>query len=324
MNGRRLFNLYHPLADRYQLTLEQDASQYTIWMRQSCNGFARLFTTSDAELASSIMNTTADALQCMAMAMAGSCVKPQKKWGMQWLLPGAMFIFLAGTWISWFHYSPLPALPVEMAVEPVVNPPQPLPTLSSPPVTNALPVAEVNPPTQRVPLSPKDAAEARHLLATRLKNGAAKKEFTISLSSGHPRTLYVFADPECPNCSIFEPTVQALSELYNVEIFPVTLIGKARTAEKVVPLLCTTAEKRADRWRRLFDVGAGLLNPTATSEPPSASCEAGQNALARNDMAFELYRLPGTPTVISDDGRMIPLQAMASDVALQAFLNSAP
>jgi protein-disulfide isomerase len=143
------------------------------------------------------------------------------------------------------------------------------------------------------------------------------------LSSGHPRTLYIFSDPECPNCRIFEPTVQALSAQYNVEIFPVTLIGKARTAEQVVPLLCAPADKRADMWRSIFDIGAGMLNPTAKSEPQPASCEAGQNALARNDMAFELYHLPGTPTVISDDGRMIPLQAMTSDAALQAFLNSA-
>lgn len=99
LNGRSLFNLNRPLDDRYQLTLEQDAGQYTIWMRQSCNGFAKLFTTDDPELANNIMNTTADALQ--RMAMNETRVKPLYKRGGHWLIPGVIFLFLAGAWASW-------------------------------------------------------------------------------------------------------------------------------------------------------------------------------------------------------------------------------
>lgn len=330
MNGHCLFNLHRPLDQRYQLTLEQDADQYTIWMRQHCNGFSRLYTTRDAGLASNIMDTTADALQRMAT------VKTRENPGSRyrWLIPGAMFIFLAGAWTSWLINVPHPVKPAApvpivqqpaLAAEPVAAPLQtrpaaaPLPSESA----SAATTKTMAQPALRGPLSPEEAAEARSLLATRLKNGAARQEFTIQLSSGHPRTLYVFSDPECPNCHIFEPTVQTLAEQYNVEIFPVTLIGKSRTAEQIVPLLCAPAEKRADMWRRLFDTGAGMLNPGAKSVSKPASCEAGQNALARNDMAFDMYRFPGTPTVISDDGRMIPLQAMSSDTALQAFLNGA-
>lgn len=332
LNGRSLFNLHRPLDDRYQLTLEQDSGQYTIWMRQSCNGFARLFTTDDPELANNIMNTTADALQ--RMAMNETRVKPLYKRGGHWLIPGVMFLFLVGVWASLLINAPHPTqppVPVPAFQSPVKTTESAANTLLPPLVVMPAPTesvstssaAAVNTPAQRVSLSTEEAAEARHMLATRLKNGAAKQEFTIQLSSGHPRTLYIFSDPECPNCRIFEPTVQALSAQYNVEVFPVTLIGKARTAEQVVPLLCAPADKRADMWRSIFDIGTGMLNPTAKSEPQPASCEAGQSALARNDMAFELYHLPGTPTVISDDGRMIPLQAMTSDAALQAFLNSA-
>lgn len=189
---------------------------------------------------------------------------------------------------------------------------------------NASPANSRHPgPERAIPLSG-SGNEARALLAERLKNGAAKQEFTIRLSSGHERSLYIFLDPECPNCRIFEPTVQALAEDYNVEIFPVTLIGKTRTADEVVPLLCAAPEKRAEMWKSLYDTGAGMLNLTdkAKADVASAACDAGKLALARNDLAFELYRMPGTPTVISDDGRMIPLQAMASDAALKSFLNT--
>lgn len=313
LNGRSLFNLYRPLADRYQLTLEQDDGHYTIWMRQSRNGFARLFSTDDPEQANSIMNITADALQRMAMNETQG--KSQRHYGIAGLISiGIIFLVLAGAWASW-----------QVTKSSTMNRLQPAQVVSTtsavaPGITST---AEISPPAQRSTLSPEDAAEARRMLATRLKNGAAKMEFTVSLSSGHPRTLFIFADPECENCRIFEPTVQALSEQYNVEIFPVTLIGKARTAERVVPLLCSPAEKRADMWRGLFDVGTGMLNPAEKAKSVPSVCEAGQNALARNDLAFELYNLPGTPTVISDDGRLIPLQAMTSDTALQAFLNSA-
>lgn len=65
-----------------------------------------------------------------------------------------------------------------------------------------------------------------------------------------------------------------------------------------------------------------MLNPTQNVAP--VSCDAGFDALARNDMALDMFQLPGTPTVISDDGRMIPLQAMTSDEAIKAFLDSQP
>jgi TrbB protein len=295
LNDRSLFCLNHPTRERYQLTLEQDAGLHTLWMRQSCNGFARLFVTDSTELAARIMNITAEALNRMAMKEEAS----QKKSGQwKWLIPMMMFITVIG-YMSFLY-------------------------LSTPPVTASqdvagapLPAAVASPMAQRAILSPEESAEASRLLASRLKNAAAKKAFTIRLSSGHARSLYLFSDPQCQNCRLFDPAIQALSRQYNVEIFPVTLYGKARTAAQVVPLLCAPAEKRAAMWRRMFADGA--IKP----EPRPASCETGQQALARNDMAFELWRLPGTPTVISDDGRMIPLKAMTSHAALQAFLNSA-
>ena len=323
LNDRSIFCLNKPTAERYQLTLEQDAGNYVIWMRQSNNGFARLYSTEDRELASLIMNTTADVLTRMAITAS----QPHK--ASTATMPKWKSYVLAGTFLSLVVAIGMLTLSSPHGVVntpvPVAPPVQPVP----PAVTAATPTMTV-PQTQGTqvqgapPLSPEAAAEARALLAERLKNGAAKQEFTIRLSSGHERSLYIFLDPECPNCRIFEPTVQALAEDYNVEIFPVTLIGKTRTAEEVAPLLCAAPEKRAEMWKSLYDTGAGMLNLTdkAKADVAPAACDAGKLALARNDLAFELYSMPGTPTVISDDGRMIPLQAMASDAALKSFLNT--
>lgn len=317
LNGRTLFSLISPLDNSGQLTLETVAGEHLILMRQSGHNVTRLFVTQDETLAGKVMDATSDALSEMAIG-------PRKTACWQWLIPGVMLGFLVAAWGIIYPEPVITAVP--QAVSPAVSPaspvrPQPLSAaVALQPPAAAQPAAVATP---RQMLSPEDAAEARRMLATRLKNGAAKEEFTVRLSSGHPRTLYMFIDPECPNCRIFEPTVQALSEQYNVEIFPVTLIGKARTAEQVVPLLCAATGSRAKMWSTLLDTGAGMLNPSAKTAAQPAACEAGQSALARNDMAFELYRLPGTPTVISDDGRMIPLQAMTSDAALQAFLNAA-
>lgn len=322
LNDRSLFCLNMPTADRYQLTLEQDAGQYVIWMRQSNNGFARLFSTEDPVLASLIMNTTADELTRMARAAnpapkALSVLTSKQKW----FAPGVLCLALAAACLLPQRRGsvkiPIPA--AQTAFGSVASQAQPATATAAPPLAQVPQVQNRN-----HALSAKAAAEARALFAVRLQNGAAKQEFTVRLSTGHERSLYIFLDPECPNCRLFEPTVQALAEDYNVEIFPVTLIGKTRTADEVAPLLCATPEKRAQMWKALNDTGAGMLNLShkekASSTP--AACDAGKLALARNDLAFELYRMPGTPTVISDDGRMIPLQAMASDAVLKSFLDT--
>lgn len=328
LNDRSIFCLNKLAAERYQLTLEQDAGIYVIWMRQGYSAYARLYTTEDAELASLVMSTTADALSRLAMNFSTTQTVPAgkaSKW--KWFAPGALCIALAAVCLAPQFSGPVKApIPVTQAASvPVASQDQPAPPAIGT-VAPTLPALQTQTAqTQGTPsLSAEAAAEARALLAERLKNGAAKQEFTIRLSSGHERSLYIFLDPECPNCRIFEPTVQALAEDYNVEIFPVTLIGKTRTADEVVPLLCAAPEKRPQMWKALNDTDAGMLNLSdkAKADVAPASCDAGKLALARNDLAFELYRMPGTPTVISDDGRMIPLQAMASDAALKSFLNT--
>lgn len=328
LNERSLFSLNKPTEERYLLSLERENGNYVIWMRQGYSVFARLFSTDDSELASLIMSTTADALSRMAMNASNTQRVPagiQSRW--KWFAPGVLCLALAAVWLAPQFSGPvkMPVPDTPTASTPVISQVQPATAV----VASAAPVQlapQTQPPqvqSSNNSLTPEAAAEARAMLAERLKNGAAKQEFTIRLSSGHERSLYIFLDPECPNCRIFEPTVQALAEDYNVEIFPVTLIGKTRTADEVAPLLCAAPEKRAQMWKALNDTGAGMLNPADKEKAgiTPAACDAGKLALARNDLAFELYRMPGTPTVISDDGRMIPLQAMASDSALKSFLD---
>ncbi|MDH2272299.1 hypothetical protein [Serratia marcescens] len=154
-----------------------------------------------------------------------------------------------------------------------------------------------------------------------LHKTAQSGQYTIALSSGHARTLYVFADPLCHNCQIIEPALEALSEKYNIEVFPVTLVGKQQTLNLVSPILCQAPAARPALWKSLFRADAGLAPGETASQ--STSCEAGETAVAKNDVAFDYYTLPGTPSLLADDGRYIPLQSLKSDDALEAFLNSA-
>lgn len=166
------------------------------------------------------------------------------------------------------------------------------------------------------------ASEDYQTTAQTLKAAAQSGRYTISLSSGHARTLYVFADPLCHNCQIIEPALEALSQKYNVEIFPVTLVGKQQTMGLVDPIMCQASASRLPLWKNLFRTDAGM----APGETPSeqSSCESGDDAIAKNDVAFNAYNLPGTPSLLSDDGRYIPLATLKTDESLATFLNAEP
>jgi hypothetical protein len=193
------------------------------------------------------------------------------------------------------------------------------PVTAQPSVGN--PVGAPQPEQKPAPadsLTPEQQTALRGAMANNLQKADARGMFTVSLSSGHARTLYVFADPLCPNCRIFEPGLQAMSGYFNVKVFPVTLVGKGATVRDVAPVLCAPQETRSVLWRNIFSPDAGILHPEQNAQPQS--CDAGRNALAINDRAFAVYRLPGTPTVIADDGRQVPLTAMKDIASLTAFL----
>lgn len=158
-----------------------------------------------------------------------------------------------------------------------------------------------------------DRSPALTTLANNLRDAAKRKIFTVSLTTGHARTLYVFADPLCPYCRDIEPTLEAIGKKVNIEIFPVSLTGKKETAFQVIPVLCASEEYRKTAWRSLFD------HHLLTGTP---SCEIGEKALEVNNKAFSAYGFTGTPQLISDEGQPIPLRALKNDDTLATFMNS--
>lgn len=296
----------------YHLVIEEQEGKYGLWLMEEY-AHTRLFLATSETQAHQALTSTADAFGQMDVHSR------LRRRG----VPGVVLtLTLLAGFITGYIYRDSPAslpVPTDISARPMTNPAPRQPVLAPAPATPSTPEPTAGEPAR---LTEQDMTEARQLLAQRLSTAAANGSYTVSLSTGHARTLYLFSDPECGNCRIFESTIQALAQQFNVVIFPVTLVGKSVTATRVAPLLCAPADKRAALWRDLFDIGAGMLNPVQQTTPPA--CDAGLDALARNDMALDMFGLPGTPTVISDDGRMIPLQAMTSDEALKAFLDSNP
>lgn len=163
-------------------------------------------------------------------------------------------------------------------------------------------------------------------LPDKLQKAASRGLFTVPLSSGHARTLYVFADPECPNCLRMERQFEAVSGLVNVVVFPVTIVGGADSLKSLAPVMALPESARPAAWKQLFSADAGVDVPGRTPDAGAtitdeAALETARGALGVNEVAFRAYRLPGTPWTISDDGRYVPQSALSSPAALQAFLN---
>lgn len=121
-----------------------------------------------------------------------------------------------------------------------------------------------------------------------LQKAAGRGYFTVPLSSGHERTLYIFADPQCPHCQDFEPLFEALSTRYNVEIFPVTYVGGKQSSQQIQPVLYLNKDQRAAAWKKLFSVDDGMLTigkrkPVTIKKKPrhNAMISAGKSPARR-------------------------------------------
>jgi TrbB protein len=273
--------------------------------------------------------TSSDDAQTILCAINTAVLRQRDKQAQRRKLAASVILGAAVTlafFTAWNHGAsvtitpPVPSL--QHVVQAPVIPVSTAPTRQTQPApADRLSVASVPTSRQAEPaVEPPKTADYQKT-AEILRKTAQSGQYTIALSSGHARTLYVFADPLCHNCQIIEPALEALSEKYNIEIFPVTLVGKQQTLNLVSPILCQAPAARLALWKSLFRADAGLAPGETASQ--SASCEAGETAVAKNDVAFDYYTLPGTPSLLADDGRYIPLQSLKSDDALEAFLNSA-
>ncbi|EOW6411090.1 MULTISPECIES: thioredoxin fold domain-containing protein [Cronobacter] len=164
--------------------------------------------------------------------------------------------------------------------------------------------------------------EVRAGLPEKLRKAASRGIFTVNLSSGHARTLYVFADPECANCRRMERHFETVSGMVNVVIFPVTIEGRESSLKSLTPVMQLPETERAAAWKQLFDADAGITVPGKAEETKDETlAETARGAIGVNEVAFRAYRLPGTPWTISDDGRYVPQAVLSSPAALTAFLN---
>ena len=177
--------------------------------------------------------------------------------------------------------------------------------------------------------------EIRSTLPDKLYNAAQRKLFTVDYSSGHARTLYVFSDPSCPNCKHLEPALNALSDAFNVVVFPVPVIGKEKSIAAITPVLCLPPEQRKAAWDALFDPAPDGLNLGKQPEEQVSEvadskaaqpgeCDVAEKALGINQVAYQAYRIPGTPWAISDDGRYVSQALLRDPLKLQVFLDEQP
>lgn len=166
----------------------------------------------------------------------------------------------------------------------------------------------------------------RAALPVNLQMAAERKLFTVEYSSGHARTLYVFADPECPNCQRLEPALEAAAKEFNVVVFPVTVIGREKSIASITPVLCLPPEQRKAAWSDLFDVGHGVMELGKAQESAAVEpghCDIAGKALGVNEVAYQTYRIPGTPWAIADDGRHVSQEVLQNPLKLQAFMGAA-
>ncbi|HGB0710624.1 TPA: DsbC family protein [Salmonella enterica subsp. enterica serovar Typhimurium] len=170
-----------------------------------------------------------------------------------------------------------------------------------------------------------EATAARKNLATVLKRNADRGMFTISLSSGHERTLYAFLDPRCPNCRALEPVLSRLATDFNIVVYPVSVIGGEASASHVAPLLCEKdPQKRAEGWHHLYSADDGMVTPGhQKSTPPDEEClKAARAAINVNNVAFRQFGFPGTPWVLSDTGWHLPATLLQEPGKVSLFLKT--
>lgn len=164
-------------------------------------------------------------------------------------------------------------------------------------------------------------------LAENLKRADERNIFTVPLSEGHERTLYVFSDPSCPHCRDIEPVLERLSGSFNIRIFPVSVISGEKSASQAQKVLCESdATARRSAWKALFSPGEEMLFPVKKENgdtKAASDCELASRAVSVNDRAFRAYQFAGTPWVLSDRGQAVPQELLnnATEVALWLKLN---
>ncbi|PHM67982.1 DsbC family protein [Xenorhabdus sp. KJ12.1] len=154
--------------------------------------------------------------------------------------------------------------------------------------------------------------DAQKLLDS-LKQAAATGKFSVKLSSGHDKTLYVFSDPLCPYCQKIEPDLEEAAKHFNIEIFPVSVIGHEKSAPIVEQVLSTSEKYRVTTWKTAIE-NKPLSKDVEITDETKKFAEA-------NNVAFSMMNLQGTPTIISDTGYEVPQRLIRDIPALKHQLS---
>lgn len=193
-----------------------------------------------------------------------------------------------------------PPVPATVAVTRPVLPPalrQPEPVPDTPAPLRA---------AEPVPVPP-------DVIAANIRRAAERRIFTVPLSSGHARTLYVFADPQCAVCRRLEPALRRAAEMVNISIFPVSVYRGQTSLDLSASVLCVPEEERAERWRAVY-------TPSITPADNDTDCDLARRAVAVNDQAFRIYGFEGTPWIIDDQGQAMPQSVVSDPAQLAAWL----
>jgi len=186
------------------------------------------------------------------------------------------------------------------------------------------PAMAITPPA---PTHTASTLSPRVQMAEVLKRNAARGMFTITLSEGHPRTLYAFLDPTCSVCRQVEPAIEKLAQQYNVIVFPVSVVNDGGDAVKrIIPLLCQQdTVKRATGWQNTFRADAGMPMPgrPETDEPVDEACAAAaEAAVGVNNLGFRQFGFSGTPWVLTDTGFHLPTGMLSQPDKIGLFLDT--
>lgn len=125
------------------------------------------------------------------------------------------------------------------------------------------------------------------------------------------KTLYVYADPNCPACRRFESHMDNLTKDFSVYVLPVAYQnGSVSMAGKI---LCASDPKK--KWTE-------VMSQLATGQAVSGTeCESGTEGIRANMQAFDSLGFTQTPRVVSGSGYVFAAGATASDIRSQAALH---
>jgi thiol:disulfide interchange protein DsbC len=117
------------------------------------------------------------------------------------------------------------------------------------------------------------------------------------------RRLYVFADPDCPYCQQLESELTKLHDV-QVLIFPFPLESLHPNARHIAESIWCQPD-RANAWENYV---------LRKQMPDAATCD---NPIARNLALGESLQIAGTPTLIFEDGTVVPMAIPAARIEAQ-------